>query len=145
MIRNRPFVLLMPKSILVDLNVILDVLLERDGFEASRSILELQESRSHTVYISGHIVTTFAYLLEHAKVPQAEIIRQVNWLLQTFPVVATTHDILRSATNSLIDDYEDAVIEQAAVACKALAIVTRNLKDFGKSSVSAITPEQFFN
>src|SRR5215471_16800754 len=122
----------MSKNILVDLNVILDVLLERSGFETSRSVLTLQESASYNIYISGHIITTFAYLLEHAKVPRAEILRQITWLLETFSVVATTNDILSKATKSHID-YEDAVIEQAALACNALVIITRNGKDFSNS------------
>ncbi len=133
----------MPKSILVDLNIILDVLLERPGFEASRSILELQESALYNVHISGHAVTTFAYLLEHAKVPRTEILRHVVWLLQTFLIVATTGDILNSATKSRIADYEDAVVEQAALTCGASEVITRNLKDFSNSSVPAITPELF--
>lgn len=133
----------MPKNILVDLNIILDVLLERPGFEASRSVLELQESASYNVHISGHVVTAFAYLLEHAKVPRAEVLRHVIWLLQTFLVVATTGDILSDATKSRIADYEDAVIEQAALTCGASAVITRNVKDFNNSAVAAITPERF--
>ncbi|HTE22235.1 MAG TPA: PIN domain-containing protein [Candidatus Limnocylindria bacterium] len=133
----------MPKNILVDLNVILDVLLERRGFKASQSVLELQVSNSYNVYVSGHIVTTFAHLLERAKVPQTEILRHINWLLQTFLVVSTTGDILKSATRSRITDYEDAVIEQAALVCNATAIITRNIKDFRHSAVSAVTPELF--
>jgi predicted nucleic acid-binding protein len=133
----------MPKNILVDLNVILDVLLERRGHQASQIILELQQTTSHIIFISGHMVTTLAYLLEHAKVPQAEIRRQIDWLLQTFSVIPTSDEILKQAIESQITDYEDAVIEQAALACKASLIVTRNIKDFKQSVVSATTPESF--
>ncbi len=130
----------MPKNILVDLNVILDVLLERRGYRASQAVLELQETTGHRVFISAHVVTTFAYLLENAKVPQAEIRRHLDWLLQ-FSIVATTDDILKDALQSRITDYEDAVVEQAAVACKASIIVTRNIKDFTASSIPATKPE----
>lgn len=133
----------MPKNILVDLNVILDVLLERAGHQASQSVLELQQTRGYTLFISGHTVTTFAYLLEYTKVPQPEIRRHVDWLLQTFSVVSTNVDILKDALKSPITDYEDAVIEQAALACKSSLIITRNIKDFRLSVVSAITPESF--
>ena len=53
----------MPKNILIDLNVIVDVLLERSGVEASTNILELGESNDCLLYISAHMVTAFAYLL----------------------------------------------------------------------------------
>lgn len=133
----------MPKNILVDLNVILDVLLERKGYQASQSVLELQQTRGCALFISGHMVTTFAYLLEYAKVPQAEIRRHVDWLLQTFRVVPTGAEILKEAVESHIADYEDAVIEQSALACQASMIITRNIKDFRLSVVPAITPESF--
>ena len=131
----------MPKNILVDLNVILDVLLERSGYQASQSVLELQQTEGHTLFISAHTVTTFAYLLEHAKVPRTEISRHIDWLLQTFSVVSTSAEILNDALESRITDYEDAVIEQAALECQASLIVTRNIKDFRLSAVSATTPE----
>ena len=131
----------MPKNILIDLNVILDVLLERSGYQASQSVLELQQTKGHILFISGHTVTTFAYLLEHAKVPRKDITRHIDWLLRTFSVVSTSAEILKGALESRITDYEDAVIEQAALECRASLIVTRNTKDFRLSAVSTVTPE----
>lgn len=133
----------MPKNIVIDLNVILDVLLERHGFRASLDVLQLSESDEYRLYMSAHIVTTLAYLLESAKVPRAEITRQIGWLLLTFTVVATDSELLAAAQKSRLTDFEDAVIEQAAVACKASVIVTRNTKDFKTSLVSAVTPEDY--
>ncbi|MGI9027769.1 MAG: PIN domain-containing protein [Candidatus Saccharimonadales bacterium] len=133
----------MPKNIVIDLNVILDVLLKRQGYEASRSVLELHQSPSCNLYISAHAVTTFAYLLEHANVPRVEVLRQINWLLGTFSVISTTNDILKAATQSRITDYEDAVVEQAAIACKASMIITRNIKDYKNSAIKAIKPESY--
>jgi predicted nucleic-acid-binding protein len=130
----------MHKNILVDLNVILDVLLERRGYQSSQAVLE---SSLYKIFISAHIVTTFAYLLENAKVPREEIKRNIDWLLNTFIVVATTDEILGKALKSDIADFEDAVIEQAALNCEAEAIITRNVKDFAKSTIHAVTPEAF--
>lgn len=47
----------MQRNILVDLNVILDVLLERPDYKASQATLE-KNSNGYTVFISEHIVTT---------------------------------------------------------------------------------------
>ena len=133
----------MPENILIDLNVIVDVLLERGGFETSRNVLELGESGSHRLFISAHMVTTFAYILEEAKVPRPEIWRHINWLLQIFAVVPTDGELLKTALKSRIKDYEDAVVEQAALTFGASAIVTRNVKDFKASAVRALTPEAY--
>ena len=40
-------------NILVDLNVILDVFLERNGFKASSDVIQLGEV-NHNLYISAH-------------------------------------------------------------------------------------------
>lgn len=142
MIQNKPLETYMQRSILVDLNIILDVLLERPGYQSSQAVLE-KVPRGYTIFISGHIVPTFAYLLEHAKVPQAEIKLNIQWLLNTFSVVATSDDILNDALKSKITDYEDAVIEQSALECNATVIITRNIKDFAESDISVVTPEEF--
>jgi hypothetical protein len=44
---------------------------------------------------------------------------------------------------SRITDYEDAVIEQAAVICNAPIIITRNIKDFKASIIQVLTPEEY--
>lgn len=133
----------MPKNILIDLNVILDVLLERSGFESSQAVLRLGETASFNLSISAHIVTTFAYLLESTKVPKKDIARQLDWLLQTFTVIATDDKLLAAALLSRVTDYEDAVTEQAALAGGALVIITRNVKDFKNSAVPAMTPAAY--
>lgn len=133
----------MPKNILINLNVILDVLQERRGFEASKTVLELGESGSYRLHVSAHAVTTFAYLLESAKVPKAELGHQIDWLLETFSIVPVDEKILRLARSSRIKDYEDAVVEQAALAGHAVAIVTRNIKDFRDSRVPVFAPANF--
>lgn len=133
----------MPKNILIDLNVIIDVLLERRGFEASRDVIQLGEAGRHQPYISAHMVTTFAYILEAARVPRSQILRHIGWLLQLFVVVPVDSALLGAALKSRIKDYEDAVVEQVARECEALLIVTRNVKDFKPGAVRAVTPEQY--
>ena len=135
----------MHKNTLVDLNVILDVLLERPGYRASQAVLEMQSPIDYTVFVSAHVVTTFAYLLENAKVPKEEIKRNVNWLLQSFSIIATDSGILKSSLKSNIKDYEDAVVERAALECRASVIITRNIKDFSQSMIPAATPEKFLS
>ena len=135
----------MPKNILIDLNVILDLLLDRKGSDASKTVLELSEQDSHHLYISAHIVTTFSYLLEESNVPISVIQNHINWLIETFTVVPVDSTLLKHALKSRIIDYEDAVIEQAAIACGATAIITRNVKDFKASSLPALKPEEYIS
>lgn len=133
----------MPKNILLDLNVLIDVFLERTGYEASRDVIRLGELGKVRLHMSAHAITTFAYLLENAKVPQPKIQQHVSWILQTFRIVSVDDTLLKAALQSHIKDYEDAVVEQAAVSCGASAVITRNTKDFKVSRIHAVTPEVF--
>ena len=83
--------------------------------------------------------------IENAKVPKEEIKRNVNWLLQSFSIIATDSGILKSSLKSNIKDYEDAVVERAALECRASVIITRNIKDFSQSMIPAATPEKFLS
>ncbi len=145
MTQKREYVTPMPKNILIDLNVILDLLLDRKGSDASKAVLELSEHDSHHLYISAHIVTTFAYLLEESNVPISLIQHHINWLIETFTVVPVDSALLQNALKSRITDYEDAVIEQVAIACGATAIITRNVKDFKASSLPVLKPEEYIS
>ena len=140
---KQQYVPIMPKNILIDLNVIVDVLLERKGVEASTTILELGEGSGFSLYVSAYMVTTFAYILESAKVPNTQLLQHLCWLLETFMVVPVDRALLKSALKSKIKDYEDAVVERAAISCGATVIVTRNGKDFASSTIPAFSPEVY--
>lgn len=143
MIQKQLYAPPMPKNILIDLNVIVDVLLDRKGAEASTSILELGENNNFSLYVSAHMVTTFAYILESAKVPGAKVLQHIHWLLETFIVVPVDGVLLKNALKSHIKDYEDAVAERAALVCRASAIITRNGKDFVASTIPVFSPEEY--
>jgi predicted nucleic acid-binding protein len=52
---------------------------------------------------------------------------------------------IEKALISEIDDVEDALLVEVAVRFKADLILTRNTKDFVKSSIKAMTPSQFLS
>ncbi|HEY1646262.1 MAG TPA: PIN domain-containing protein [Candidatus Saccharimonadales bacterium] len=131
------------ENIFIDLNIIVDVVLERVGYKSSLAVIELSDSSDVQLFVSAHTVTTFAYLLEQAKIKRSEIHKYIEWMLMTFIVIPTDQIVLNEALKSRILDYEDAVIDKSARSCGALFIVTRNMKDFKWSSVRAITPEDY--
>ena len=133
----------MQTNILIDLNIIIDVFLERTGFESSTDIIQLGEHDTCRLYISAHIISTFAYLLENAKVPRPEILKHIAWLLQIFTIVAVDNVLISQALKSNIIDFEDALIEQAALNTACQTIITRNVKDFKLGAVRTRTPEEF--
>ena len=63
-------------------------------------------------------------------------------IVKSFKVIETNEELLYKALASEIGDFEDAVIEASAKEKNASYILTRNIKDFKKSMVNAITPEE---
>ena len=56
-------------------------------------------------------------------------------MLTLFEVAPVNRLVIESALAAAFGDFEDAVIHEAACHVGADAIVTRNLKDFGKARI----------
>ena len=128
--------------ILIDVNVVLDVLAEREPFVSdSQAVLQLVEAGAVDGVLAAHSVTTLHYLLgKHLSKAKAR--KALEDLLQLLGVVAVDEDRLRHALAMNWTDFEDAV--QAACAEKAAAdyLVTRDKRGFNTSAVRAVTPAE---
>ncbi len=82
------------------------------------------------------------YLLNSA-LPRNKAKEMISKLLALFEIAPVNRVVLEGALRSQMKDYEDAVLAEAAAACGCDMIVTRNLKDFKKSPLSAVDPAQF--
>lgn len=128
--------------VLVDINVVLDVLADREPFaEASARVLGEIETGNVDGCLAAHTITTLHFLLAKY-LGKARTRRVVTDLLNLVEVVPVDEDRLRHALAADWADFEDAV--QAACAEKAEAdyLVTRNKADFRKSAVKAVTPAE---
>jgi len=128
--------------VLFDLNIVLDVLQEREPFyETSAQLLAYAETRKIYGYIAPHSVTTLFYLIEkdqssaHAKVA-------ITSLLQVLEVATVDQSTIEQALSLPYQDFEDAVQMMAAVQCKAEYLVTRNVRDFQPAPLSVIQPSE---
>jgi predicted nucleic acid-binding protein len=131
--------------VLVDTNVVLDVLLDRRPFaEAATQVFALIEESKIEGYLCATTVTTVDYLLGQALPPKSAR-AALRRLLGLFELAPVNRPVLEQALRSDISDFEDAVIEQAARLVSADAIATRNLTDFGKSSVTALDPPELIS
>ena len=66
-------------------------------------------------------------------------------LFGLFDLLDTAGMDCRRAISSDISDFEDAVMVESALRCDIDSIVTRNLKDYTKSSVPVYAPSDFLN
>lgn len=128
--------------VLLDINVVLDVLANREPFaEDGEALLAKIEAGALRGYVAAHTVTTLHSLLSKhtGKAKARKILIDVLHLLQVVPV---DEDRLRHALGLNWNDFEDAV--QAACAEKAEVdyLVTRDKRGFKRSAVKTATPPE---
>jgi predicted nucleic acid-binding protein len=133
------------KKILIDLNIVLDFLNKREGHEKAAQVINLSAAKKIKGYICAHEITTLSYFLSKDKKDKKKRITILNGIMNILEVINIDEGILKQALTSEIDDYEDAVIEMSAKEKSIDYIITRNLKDFKKSSVSVLPPGEFLN
>jgi predicted nucleic acid-binding protein len=127
--------------LLIDINVLLDVALQRPGAPASARLLA-QCGRQHEGWLAWHSVANLAYLIERQQsaISSRDFIRS---LLGWTEVAKTGRTDALAALEMPMADFEDALQVAAAMACGAQFIVTRNGRDFKNSPVPALSPEAF--
>lgn len=130
--------------ILVDTNVIIDVLLMRDGFLSdSYRVLQRCFEKKVDGYAAAHSVTNLWYILRKYFKPA----ERRGYILDVFTVldiVQVTGDMLQTALKNFeFEDFEDCLQDECAAAVGADFIVTRDTKDFARSRTPAVTPEEF--
>ena len=126
--------------VIVDTNVFLDVLLAREPFAGTGAeVFALVEQSSIEAALCATTVTTVDYLLTQS-LARDEAHRALQALLGLFEVAPVNRAVLEGALRSRIEDFEDAVLEQAGLLVGAEAIITRNTKDFRRSSIKAFDP-----
>jgi predicted nucleic acid-binding protein len=129
------------KTILVDVNVILDVLLDRRPHSTASakvwSAIEVGRARG---FVAAHAVTTIHYLIGK-DLGASKAKRMVSAILTVFDVAAVDRAVLDAALLLPGPDFEDAVTVAAAQHAACDFIVTRDPKGFRGSPVRHLTPE----
>ena len=128
--------------ILLDTDVLIDVALDRQPFASeSSSLLDRLERTPKSAAIAWHTASNFYHVVARIQGGAAAGDFFVD-LTRFVQVAATDTDDLRFAASLPMSDFEDAMQVAAARACGAGYIVTRNVRDYVLSPISAITPAQ---
>lgn len=129
-------------KVLIDTNVILDVLCKRDGFfEDSAKVMKLCEVNKIDGCISALSIPNIVYILRKELNPEKtrDIIEKLQLM---FTIADLKADDIKKALSLNFKDYEDALQSACASRIKADYIITRNLKDYIGSKVTAIKPSE---
>ncbi|MFA6293356.1 MAG: PIN domain-containing protein [Victivallales bacterium] len=130
-------------KIFVDPNVLLDVFQERiPQYDASVSIWDMAERGQLSGFVSAISFNNIYYIISRFR-DKKHAARAIKLLRGTFSPVPLDEQILNQAIDSKMSDFEDAIQFFSAVHASADFIITRNSKDFPKSGIPVLTPEEF--
>ena len=128
--------------ILLDTNVVLDVLLDRRPHSTDAALVfQLIEESTVKGLLCATTLTTIDYLLTQS-LNRREARKHLTQLIRLFEIAPVNRAVIESAMNGKLDDFEDAVLDQAACQSGADAIITRDAKGFVHASSSVLDPRQ---
>lgn len=133
----------MKKRIFVDTNILLDVLLEREGVYCDAlKIWANAEEGNVEACIAAISLNNVHYVLRKLKSETTAMIA-VKILLQIFKVVPVDAEILRRAIDFHDRDFEDDIQLQCALKAKCSQLFTRNPNHYDHSAIAVVPPSAF--
>ena len=131
-------------KILLDTNVVLDILLDREPFrDDSLNAMKSALEKGHLLYLSASAVTDVFYVLRKATRSKQETLIHLRTLLKIVSIASANEKIILNAVGSQISDFEDAVVDETASYNDIDLILTRNSKDFRKANTKVMTPAEY--
>ena len=136
----------MVNNVLIDSDIILDSLLDRQPFSNNSSkILSLCEKQKIKGFITGVMIANIYYLLKKEH-DSHRILAAIKRLLTFLDILVIDKKMILAAIDSEFVDFEDAIQNFSAENNGSItAIITRNIKDYKKSKLSVLTPEMFLS
>jgi len=130
-------------GIFVDTDIILDLLARREPFfTAAARLFSLAEQDNIHICVSSLAYANLFYILrkEHSSAIATTILKKLSRLVTILPVDSETVVL---ALDAGFSDFEDALQYHTALKKGVACLVTRNIKDFKRSSIEVCTAEEF--
>lgn len=129
-------------KVLIDTNIILDVLCNRKDFASdSAMVFKLCEVERIKGYISALSIPNIVYIMRK-ELDTAKVKKILETLSLIFEIVDLKAGDLKRASTLDFKDYEDAIQSTQASRIGVNYIITRNIKDYSNSKVTAIKPSE---
>ncbi len=133
----------MKPSVYIDTDVIFDVLSVRaEHLVFSSRVLDLCEKKIVEGFTSVITVVNCSFLMERFKIENRVL--KMDLLCRIIEILPCNKNDIRNSIDSGFTDFEDGVqnsIAENSKKCKT--IITRNVKDFEKSKLHVMTPENY--
>jgi predicted nucleic acid-binding protein len=131
------------KFIFLETNVIIDFLADRRPFSLTTSeIFNASLSGTVKIYISSVSYNNIYYILRQS-LSHNETIKLLEELSEMTEIIDVTKAIIKKSLKSEFRDFEDAIQYNCALTLNKIDfIVTRDSKDFKKSTLPVMTPQE---
>ena len=131
------------KHYLVDTNIVIDMLLDREDADAACAVFDGAERDEYVLHICALSFTTIYYSLRKILTKEQRI-DALTQLSEALKVATVDYEVIDTALKSGWKDFEDAVQNFSAMADPEItAIITRNVKDFKDSSLEVVDSIEF--
>ena len=128
--------------VLIDTNILLDFLLQREPFFQNADLLFQAIDSDHVVgYVTATTLTDIFYIARRHTGSLEQARQAISEILNSMVICPVNRAVLESAFASGLTDFEDAVQIACAVAQELDAVVSRDT-DFSSTLISVFTVEE---
>jgi predicted nucleic acid-binding protein len=129
--------------VLIDTNIVLDFLLQREPFSQDAEFLfQAIDAGQITGYVTATTLTDIFYISRKRTCSVEQARQAVSEILTAMVICPIDRAVLESAFNSGLVDFEDAVQIFGAVAQGLDAILTRDSKGFLSSPIPVMSVQE---
>lgn len=131
-------------NVFLDSNVLFDALFAREPFdEDAWQILNLGSEGKINLSISTLTVVNAVYTAKKYQVPVSDVKASVLAMHEFISFIDLSEDNIVKQLETEWKDFEDAVQHRCATDDFSDVIITRNEKDFKKSTIPVMNPKEF--
>ncbi|MEM9090394.1 MAG: PIN domain-containing protein [Cyanobacteria bacterium P01_F01_bin.53] len=132
-------------KILIDTNIVLDLLLEREPFvEDALSLFAQIERGKLEGYIAATTVTNIFYIIRKSEGREVAM-AAINRIMAGLQFCEVNRQTVEAALNLGLTDFEDSIQLACATLNQLDGLVTRDLKDFIGSNLPVYSPTELLN
>jgi len=130
-------------QVLIDTNVILDAILRRGEFtRQARLLVRKHEEKLFHGFVSASAITDIYFIVEKEKKRDFALLA-IKKVVRMLTVIPVNLEIIETAIDSGMYDFEDAVQAAAAQDFGIDIVVTRDKAGFSNSGLQVYSPEEF--
>jgi predicted nucleic acid-binding protein len=133
-------------SVFLDTDVILDFLLDREPFSEHMDQLFTLSEKGEVNFFASSLSFSNVYYISRKTLGHKKSIEILVELIKSIQVINVGEQEVKKALKGDFTDFEDGLQEASALNVKGLkAIITRNKKDFKRSSLKILSPFEYIN